>query len=69
MGGCFAGEVELILFNGELVKYENLAVVLGAITGEIYRLEAFYGEYESEAPAPAWLRPSPPTTVGIPASN
>jgi hypothetical protein len=66
---AFAGEVELILVGGELVKYDNLTVVLDAITGEIYRVEAFYGEYESEARAPVWLRPPTPTPVRLPASN
>jgi hypothetical protein len=51
------------------VKYDNLTVVLDAITGEIYRVEAFYGEYESEARAPVWLRPPTPTPVRLPASN
>ena len=66
---AFAGEVELILVGGELVKYDNLTVILDAITGEIYRVEAFYGEYESEARAPVWLRPPTPTPVRTPTSN
>lgn len=58
---AFAGDVELALDSGERVAYDNLTVVLDAITGEVYRVEAFYGEYESEARAPVWLRPPTPT--------
>ena len=64
---AFAGDVELELGSGELVKYDNLTVVLDALTGNIFRVEAFYGEYESEARAPAWLRPPTPTPVLTPA--
>jgi len=62
---AFAGDVELELDNGEVVKYDNLTVVLDALTGKIFRVEAFYGEYESEARAPVWLRPSTATPVPI----
>lgn len=58
---AFAGDVELEIDTGERVEYDNLTVVLDAITGKIYRAEAFYGEYESEARAPVWLRPPTPT--------
>ncbi len=58
---AFSGDVELKLAGGETVKYDNLTVVLDALTGQIYRVEAFYGEYESEARAPVWLKPSTPT--------
>jgi len=61
---AFAGDVQLELDNGERVEYDNLTVVLDALTGKIYRAEAFYGEYESEARAPAWLRP--PTPIAVP---
>jgi len=60
---AFAGDVQLELDNGERVEYDNLTVVIDALTGKIYRAEAFYGEYESEARAPAWLRPPTPTAV------
>jgi len=60
---AFAGDVELELDSGERVAYDNLTVVLDALTGKIFRVEAFYGEYESEARAPAWLRPPTPTVV------
>ena len=53
--------MELNLVGGEVVKYNNLTVVLDALTGEVYRIEAFYGEYESEARAPSWLSPPTPT--------
>lgn len=58
---AFSGDVELILAGGEIVKYDNLTVVLDALTGQVYRVEAFYGDYESEARAPAWLSPPTPT--------
>jgi hypothetical protein len=64
---AFAGDVELELDTGERVEYDNLTVVLDALTGKIYRVEAFYGEYESEARAPVWLRPPTPTPVPTPA--
>ena len=63
---AFAGDVELELDSGEVVKYDNLTVVLDALTGKVFRVEAFYGEYESEARAPAWLRPPTVTPVPIP---
>jgi hypothetical protein len=63
---AFSGEVELRLTGGEVVKYDNLTVVLDALTGQVYRVEAFYGEYESEARAPAWLRPPTPTPAPTP---
>jgi hypothetical protein len=66
---AFAGDVELMLITGEMVKYNNLTVVLDAITAEIYRVEAFYGEYETEARAAVWLRPPTPTPVRVPATN
>ncbi|MCH7982803.1 MAG: hypothetical protein IIC28_02415, partial [Chloroflexi bacterium] len=53
--------VELKLVDGEIVKYDNLTVILDALTGHVYRVEAFYGEYESEARAPVWLSPPTPT--------
>ena len=59
----FVGDVVLELDNGERVEYDNLTVVIDALTGQIYRVEAFYGEYESEARAPNWLRPPTPTPV------
>ncbi len=58
---AFAGDVQLKLETGESVDYDNLTIVLNAITGKVYRTEAFYGEYESEARAPVWLRPPTPT--------
>jgi hypothetical protein len=61
----FAGDVELELDSGEVVKYDNLTVVLDALTGRVFRVEAFYGEYESEARAPEWLRPPTATPVRI----
>ena len=64
---AFAGDVELELDSGELIKYDNLTVVLDALTGKVFRVEAFYGEYESEARAPAWLRP--PTVTPVPIST
>lgn len=66
---AFSGDVELKLDGGEVVKYNNLTVILDALTGQVYRIEAFYGEYESEARAPAWLRPPTPTPVPTPTSN
>ncbi len=60
---AFSGDVELKLDSGEVVKYDNVTVVLDALTGQVYRIEAFYGEYESEARAPVWLRPPTPTPV------
>lgn len=60
---AFVGDVRLELDNGDKVQYDNLTVVLDALTGTIYRAEAFYGEYESEARAPVWLRPPTPTAV------
>lgn len=62
---AFAGDVELQLDNGEYVKYDNLTVVLDALTAKVYRVEAFYGEYESEARAPVWLRPPTPTPEAV----
>lgn len=58
---AFSGDVELKLVSGEIVKYNNLTVILDALTGQIYRIEAFYGDYESETRAPVWLRPPTPT--------
>ena len=63
---AFSGDVEFQLIGGETVKYDNLTVVLDALTGQVYRVEAFYGEYESEARAPAWLRPPTPTPAPRP---
>jgi len=59
----FAGDVALELDSGEKVEYDNLTIVVDALTGKVYRVEAFYGEYESEARAPVWLRPPTPTPV------
>ena len=64
---AFAGDVRLELDNGEKVDYDNLTVVVDALTGNIYRVEAFYGDYESEARAPVWLRPPEPTATPRPA--
>ena len=58
---AYAGDVTLELDTGDRVDYDNLTVVLDALTGKIYRVEAFYGDYESEARAPVWLRPPTPT--------
>jgi hypothetical protein len=63
---AFAGDVQLELSNGERVDYDNLTVVLDALTGQIYRVEAFFGEYESEARASVWLRPPTPTPAPTP---
>ena len=63
---AFAGDVELELDSGEVIKYDNLTVVLDALTGKVFRVEAFYGEYESEARAPVWLKPPTVTPVPIP---
>ncbi len=60
---AFAGDVRLELDNGEKVEYDNLTVVVDALTGKIYRIEAFYGDYESEARAPVWLRIPDPTAA------
>ena len=60
---AFSGDVELQFGDDEKVNYNNLTVVLDALTGHVYRVEAFYGEYESEARAPVWLRPQTPTPV------
>lgn len=57
----FAGDVVLEIGGAERIDYDNLTVVLDALTGKVYRVEAFYGEYESEARAPVWLRPPTPT--------
>jgi hypothetical protein len=65
----FAGDIELELKNGEFVEYDNLTVVLDALTEKVYRVEAFYGDYESEARAPNWLRPPTPTPVPVPSST
>ncbi|MCH7984128.1 MAG: hypothetical protein IIC28_09190 [Chloroflexi bacterium] len=63
---AFSGNVELKLVDGEIVKYDNLTVILDALTGHVYRVEAFYGEYESEARAPVWLSPPTPTPAPTP---
>jgi len=60
---AFAGDVELGLSNGESVVYDNLNVILDALTAQVYRVEAFYGDYESEVRAPVWLRPPTPTPL------
>ncbi len=60
---AFAGDVQLELATGDRVNYDNLSVVIDALTGNVYRVEAFYGDYESEARAPAWLRPPTPTAI------
>jgi hypothetical protein len=60
---AFAGDVQLELASGEKVAYDNLTVVVDALTDKIYRVEAFYGEFESEARAPVWLRAPTPTPV------
>jgi len=60
---AFAGDVELELSNGESVVYDNLTVILDALTAQVCRVEAFYGDYESEVRAPVWLRPPTPTPL------
>jgi hypothetical protein len=66
---AFAGDVQLELSNGEHVDYDNLTVVLDALTGQIYRVEAFFGDYKSEARAPEWLRPPTPTPAPAPTAT
>jgi hypothetical protein len=59
---AFAGTVQAELSTGDTVEFNNITVVVDALSGQIYRVEAFYGDYESPARAPVWLRP-PPTAV------
>jgi len=66
---AFSGDVEIQLGSGDHVEYDNLTVVLDALTGTVYRVEAFFGDYESEARAPAWLRPPTPTPVPTPTAT
>ena len=59
----FTGDVRLDLPDGQpVVYYDNLTVVLDALTGDVLRAEAFYGDFESPLRAPVWLlipTPSP----------
>ena len=66
---AFSGDVEIQLASGDRVEYDNLTVVLDALTGTVYRVEAFFGDYESEARAPAWLRPPTPTPAPTPTAT
>ena len=56
---AFAGTVEAELSTGDSVEFNNITVVVDALTRQVYRVEAFYGDYESPARAPVWLRPPP----------
>ena len=59
---AFKGNVRLELPDQPSVFYDNLTIVLDALTGGVLRAEAFYGDFESPLRAPVWLRiptPSP----------
>ena len=56
----FRGNVRLDLPDEPSVFFDNLTVVLDALSGDVVRAEAFYGDFESPLRAPVWLRlPSP----------
>ncbi|MBM3956524.1 MAG: hypothetical protein FJ313_00550 [Gemmatimonadetes bacterium] len=59
---AFSGDLLLDLPDGQLpVHFDNLTVVMDALTGDVVRAEAFYGDFESPLRAPVWLRPPTPT--------
>ena len=58
---AFKGDVVLDVPGQPSVAYDNLTVVLDALTGNVLRAEAFYGDFESPLRAPVWLRVSTPT--------
>ena len=58
---AFKGDVMLDIPGQPSVAYDNLTVVLDALTGDVLRAEAFYGDFESPLRAPVWLRVSTPT--------
>jgi len=60
----FRGDVRLDLPDEPSVFFDNLTVVLDALTGDVLRAEAFYGDFESPLRAPAWLRLPTPTPEG-----
>jgi hypothetical protein len=53
---AFSGEVSLEIEGTGPLVYDNLTLVLDALNGQVYRVEAFYGDFESPARAPVWLR-------------
>ena len=57
----FRGDVRLDLPDEPSVYFDNLTVVLDALTGHVLRAEAFYGDFESPLRAPVWLRLPTPT--------
>ena len=58
---AFKGDVMLDIPGQPSVAYDNLTVVLDALTGDVLRAEAFYGDFDSPLRAPVWLRVSTPT--------
>lgn len=64
----FAGDVRAELSTGDVVQYDNITIVVDALTGQVYRVEAFYGDFESPARAPVWLRP-PATPTPTPSTD
>ena len=54
---AFTGEVTLDIGSARPIVYDNLTVVLDALSGKVYRVEAFYGDFETPARAPVWLQP------------
>jgi len=61
---AFKGDVELDVADQPAVRFDNLTVVLDALTGNVLRAETFYGDFESPLRAPVWLRA--PTPVPAP---
>lgn len=57
----FKGEIVLDVSDGTSVPYDNLTVVLDALSGDVIRAEAFYGDFESPLRAPVWLSVPTPT--------
>ena len=58
---AFKGVVTLDVPGQPSVTYDNLTVVLDALTGDVLRAEAFYGDFESPLRAPVWLHLPTPT--------
>ena len=58
---AFKGDVVLDIPGQPSLTFDNLTVVLDALTGDVLRAEAFYGDYESPLRAPVWLQPPTPT--------
>ena len=54
----FRGDVALNLPDENPVQYNNLTLVLDALTGEVVRTEAFYGDLDLPTRAPEWLAPA-----------